>query len=172
MKVKVFEQCDPIEAGSIYGVCEWCDDYDGLCEDGCRPLDNCEIDSIKEREVGEVFWTKAIFTVPVSVFGVEFIRTKGLLFSPKIDKIVREITAEQFVKESLNYVEGHKYYEDGEISDEYYKIYFERYCHLNFPINKGFKECLSDGDEVWHTVYMKHTVCEDCVKTEFMWNKK
>lgn len=178
MKVKVFEQCDPVEAGSIYGVCDWCEDYEGLCEDGCRPLDNyggsSEVDSVRERKVGEVFWTKAVFTVPASVFGVEFTKTEGLLFDPKIDRIVRGMTAEQFVKESLNYVEDHKYDEDGEISEDYYKIYFECYCYMNFPVNRGHMECscTREGDEVWRTVFMKHTVCEDCVKTEFMWNKK
>ena len=47
-----------------------------------------------------------------------------------------------------------------------------QWCSNLREINEGNDECYYDGTIVWHTVYMKNTVCEDCVKTEFMWKKE
>ena len=186
-KVVVFEQA---ELPYVYGVCGL--DYvhgnpktGFLCE-GNRPIDDFEKSTIKNMEVGEVFWTKAEFGIDVVIAnGNERINDSNMSlgnvdeehsFNKILDKnLQRLLTTDEFVDIVLDYQMSFLNddtlefeYDECENSDEIKA----QWCSNLREIDEGNDECYYDGKIVWHTVYMKNTVCEDCVKTEFMWKKE
>ena len=187
-KVLVFEQA---ELPYVYGVCGL--DYvhgdpktGFLCE-GNRPIDDFEEFTIKKMEVGEVFWTKAEFGIDVEIAnGNERINDSNMSLFGNVDEehsfnkildenLQRLFTADEFVDIVLDYQMSFLNddtlefeYDEWDNSDEIKA----QWCSNNRDIDEGNDECYYDGTIVWHTVYMKNTVCEDCVKTEFMWEKE
>jgi len=184
MKVKVFEQeFDPY---CVYGVCKWNPDIGCLC-DGYRPITDFEEGSVKQMEVGKVFWTKAEFGVDVEL-NKEIIEEKNgdmslfgnvdedHSFNRILDEnLQRLFTAEEFIDIVQDYQNSfyncltHKYEYDEYTNQDGIEA---QCCSNNRGIDEGNDECWFDGTVVWHTVNMKHTVCEDCVKTEFMWGNE
>ena len=185
-KVMIFEQA---ELPYVYGVCGLDHTHGNpktgfLCE-GNRPIDDFEKDTIKNMEVGEVFWTKAEFGVDLVIAnGNERINDSNMSLFGNVDEehsfnkildenLQRLFTADEFVDIVLDYQMSFlnddtlEFEYDGENSDEIKA----QWCSNNRDIDEGNDECYYDGKIVWHTVYMKNTVCEDCVKTEFMWKK-
>ena len=182
-KVVVFEQA---ELPYVYGVCGWNPKTGFLCE-GNRPIDDFEKDTIKNMEVGEVFWSKAEFGVDVVIAnGNERINDSNMSLFGIVDEehsfnkildenLQRLFTTDEFVDIVLDYQMS--FLNDDTLEFEYDECdnsdeIKAQWCSNNREIDEGNDECYYDGKIVWHTVYMKNTVCEDCVKTEFMWKKE
>ena len=186
-KVVVFEQA---ELPYVYGVCGLDHTHGNpktgfLCE-GNRPIDDFEKDTIKTMEVGEVFWTKAEFGVDVEIAnGNERINDSNMSLFGNVDEeysfnkildknLQRLFTADEFVDIALDYQMA--YLNDDTLEFEYDEWddtdeIKAQWCSNLREIDEGNDECYYDGTIVWHTVYIKNTVCEYCVKTEFMWKK-
>ena len=187
-KVVVFEQA---ELPYVYGVCGLDHTHGNpktgfLCE-GNRPIDDFEKSTIKDMEVGKVFWTKAEFGIDVVIAnGNERINDSNMSLFGNVDEehsfnkildgnLQRLLTTDEFVDIVLDYQMSFLNddtlefeYDECENSDEIKA----QWCSNNRETDEGNDECYYDGKIVWHTVYMKNTVCEDCVKTEFMWKKE
>ena len=181
-KVLVFEQA---ELPYVYGVCEL--DYmhgnlkTGFFCEGNRPIDNFEKSTLKNLEVGKVFWTKAEFGVDLEIADGKIKDSMSLFenvdeehsFNKILDKnLQRLFTADEFVDIVLDYQMSF-------LNDDTFEFEYDewvnsdeikaQWCSNNREINEGNDECYYDGKIVWHTIYIKNTVCEDCVKSEFMW---